>query len=110
MHSAICCECIGAALLRKYYDDFWMSLPKNYMDTLEKFYKPGGAIDTSKIIGLSDLITACPNSTVSNQMLIDIFIFTAKNDTQLLGFSYLLEKLVKDSKISVIKSFRNGLL
>ena len=98
-------------MLRKYYDDLWMSLPKNCMDTLEKFYKPGGIIDTNKIIGLFDLVTACPNSTVSNQMLIDVLIFcTAKNDTQLLGFSYLLERLVQDSKISVIKSFRNGWL
>ena len=87
-----------------------MSLPKNYMDTLEKFYKPGGVINTHKITGLSDLITACPNSTMSNQMLIDVLIFTTKNDTQLLGFSYLLEKLVKHSKVSVMKSFRNGLL
>ena len=80
------------------------------MDTLEKFYKPGGIIDTNKITGLFDLVTACPNSTVSNQTLIDILIFTAKNDTQLLGFSYLLGRLVQDSKISVIKSFRNGWL
>ena len=97
---------VGAALLRKYYNDLWMSLPEDYMNTLHTFNtnKPGGSI-----VGIANLVSSCQNP---NKMMLDLLISTVNNDTQLLGFSYMLEKLVKleDSKLAVIKSFRKGCL
>ena len=104
------CMHVGAVLLRKHYNELWMSLPEDYIITLQKLYKPGKIIDVNKITGFIDLVISCPNAPLSNKMILDILIFTAKSDTQLLGFSYLLEKLVQDSKVAVVKLFRNGWL
>ena len=102
---------VGAALLRKYYNDLWMSLPEDYMNTLHTFNtnKPGDIAGGGSIVGIANLVSSCQNP---NKIMLDLLISTVNNDTQLLGFSYMLEKLVKleGSKLAVIKSFRKGCL
>ena len=102
---------VGAAVIRKHYNDLWMSLPEDYMDTLHQFNssKPGDITDASSIIGIADLVSSCKNP---NKMMLDLLISTVNNDIQLLGFSYMLGKIVKaeHSKVAVIKSFRKGWL
>jgi len=95
-------------LLRKYYNELWISLPENYLVTLQWLSKSEDIIDASNMTHLVDLAISCPNATMSNKIILDLLIFTAKNDFQLLGFSYLLEKIMQDSKLVVIQSFRNG--
>ena len=96
-------------MLRKYYNDLWMSLPEDYMNTLHTFNtnKPGDIAGGGSIVGIANLVSSCQNP---NKIMLDLLISTVNNDTQLLGFSYMLEKLVKleDSKLAVIKSFRKG--
>ena len=98
-------------MLKKHYNDLWMSLPEDYIDTLHQFNsdKPGDITDASSITGIADLVSSCQNP---NKMMLDLLISTVNNDIQLLGFSYMLEKLVKfeNSKVAVIKSFRKGWL
>ena len=57
---------------------------------------------------LANLITTCSKESLSKKMMLHLLIIDVNNDYRLLGFSYLLEKFVQDTKSSVIESFRNG--
>ena len=65
-----------------------------------------------RIAPMADLIITCSNlqESMLSKMILDLLIIYAKNDYRLLGFSYLLENFIQDSKSSVIESFRDGRL
>ena len=68
--------------------------------------------DDDRIAPMADLIVTYSKSqeSLSSKMILDLLIIYVKNDYRLLGFSYLLENFIQDSKCSVIESFRQGWL
>ena len=99
----------GIATLKKHYNNLWISLPENHMITLERF-------NNIYINALRDevvnQIVSCTNSQWSNKIMFNSLIFLTKNDNQLLGLSFLIERLttgdVLISDCPNIESFRNG--
>ena len=86
-----------------------MCLPEDHMITLQRFYE----IDMYKVPDeVVDEIVLSTNSQWSNKKIFDGLISVTKNDYQLLGFSFLIERLatrnVLISDCPVIESFRNG--
>ena len=90
-------------LLRKYCDEFLENLPANCLITLEKFFK----ID---IIALPNEIfnkfMSCSSPQECNKEILYFLIESTKNDNQLLGFSYIMQFLTKESHPTVL--FRDG--
>ena len=99
---------IGIATLKKHYNKLWMSLPENHMITLERFY--------DIFINLRDevvnQIVSSTDSQWSNKIMFNSLISLTKNDNQLLGLSFLIERIttgdVLISDCPNIESFRNG--
>ena len=103
------CITTGIATLKKHYKNLWMSLPKDHMTTLGRFYE-------INMFNLSDEATAqilsSTNSKWANKMIFDLMIVITKNDSQLLGLSFLMERLatggVLISDCPNVESFRYG--
>ena len=99
----------GTEILKKHYNNLWVSLPEDHMITLGRFYE-------INICKLSDeavnQIVSSTNSQWSNCIILNGLILVTKNDNQLLGLSYLIERLatggVLVSDCPNIESFRNG--
>ena len=66
--------------------------------------------DDDRIAPMANLIITRSNSleSLSSKTILDLLIINVNNDYRLLGFSYLLENFIHDSKSSVIELFRNG--
>ena len=92
-----------------HYNDLLTSLPHDYMIMMQQLFKLSNS-DDDRIAPMANLIIICSNSqeSLSSKTILDLLIIYAKNDYRLLGFSYLLENFIQDSKSSVIESFRNG--
>ena len=95
----------GITTLKKHYNNLWMSLPEDHMITLRRLS------DIYKMHNVkSDNIFA--NCDLSNQEILNKLISDTKNDIQLLGLSFLIERLafgdVLISDCPHIESFRNG--
>ena len=86
-----------------------MSLPEDHMITLQRFYD-------IEIFGISDEIVdhivSSTNSRWSNKLIFGTLICLTENDNQLLGLSFVIERLVTGglsiSDCPNIESFRNG--
>ena len=94
----------GVATLKKHYNHLWMTLPEDHMITLERLRK---IYDK-----LADDIVSYTNSQWSNNLIFDVLISLTKNDNQLLGLSFLIERVatggVLVSDCPNIESFRKG--
>ena len=99
----------GVATLRKHYDNLWMSLPENHMITLQQFCDIGIYTVPDNFV---DLIVSSTNSQWSNKKMLNELISVTKNDYQLLGLGFLIERLATGdlliSDCPKIESFRNG--
>ena len=86
-----------------------MSLPENHLITLERFCDINlyGMYDE-----VVDQIVSSTNSQWSNKKILDILISLIENDNQLLGLSFLIERLTNSdvliSSCPNIELFRNG--
>ena len=86
-----------------------MSLPENHLITLERFCDINlyGMYDE-----VVDQIVSSTNSQWSNKKILDILISLIDNDNQLLGLSFLIERLANGdvliSSCPNIELFRNG--
>ena len=94
--------------IKKHYNNLWKSLPEDHMITLERFYD-------IKIIEFTDQavaqIVSSTNSQLANKKIFDLIISVITNDYQLLGLSFLMERLANGVVMSdspYIESFRNG--
>ena len=86
-----------------------MSLPEDHMIILQRFYD----IKMFKIRDeVVDQIVSSTDSQWSNKKILNLLISITKNDNQLLGLSFLIERLatggVLISDCPNIESFRNG--
>ena len=82
-----------------------MSLSEDYMVTFQRFC----TVMNDKVV---DQIVSM-KLQLSNQTMLDFLITTARNDYQLLGLSFLIERLATGDQALVndcpnIESFRNG--
>ena len=87
-----------------------MSLPEDHMITLGWLYD---IIDVDKICSeFVESIISSTNSYRANKNILNLLIPTTENDYQLLGLSFLIERLatgdVLMSDCPNIESFRNG--
>ena len=87
-----------------------MSLPEDHMITLGWLYD---IIDVDKICNeFVESIISSTNSYRANKNILNLLISTTENDYQLLGLSFLIERLatgdVLMSDCPNIESFRNG--
>ena len=84
-----------------------MSLPEDHMITLQRFYEMFKIRDE-----VVDQIVSSINSQWSNKKIFNLLISFTKNDNQLLGLSFLIERLTTGdlliSDCPNIESFRNG--
>ena len=97
---------VGFTLLKKHYDNLWMSLPEDIMITLGQLCKFENFKTNDRFL---NLITSCPDYKQSNKMILYGLMYNARNVFRLLGLSYLMEKLVASpTNATVIESFRNG--
>ena len=100
---------IGVAALKMHYNNLLMSLPEDHLITLQRFCDIG-------IYELRDeavnLIVSSTDSQWSNNIMFNSLISITKNDNQLLGLSFLIERLVTGEALisdsPKIESFRNG--
>ena len=99
----------GVATLKKHYNNLWMSLPEDHMITLERLHKMEMYTISDNVI---DQIMSSTNSQWSNKKLLNLIISITKNDYQLLGLSFILERLEAGDVLMTdcphIESFRNG--
>ena len=101
----------GVATLKKHYNNLWKGLPEDHMITLGRFcdIKMYGIYDD-----VVDQIISSANSQWANMQIFNILISLIKNDFQLLGLSFLIERLTTGglliSECPNIESFRNGQL
>ena len=83
-----------------------MSLSEDRTVTLKRFYSILNDEIVNQIVSSS--------SQLSNQIILDLLITGTKNDYQLLGLSFLIERLATDDVLMFdcpnIHSFRNGWL
>ena len=102
----------GIVIIKKYYNELLTSLPHDYMIMMQQLFKLSTSDRDDRIVPMADLIITCSNlqESMLSKTILDLLIIYAKNDYRLLGFSYLLENFIQDSKSSVIESFRNGRL
>lgn len=88
-------------LLRKYCDEFLENLPEDCLITLEKIFK---------VIALPNEIfnkfMSCSSPQECNKQILYFLIESTENDNQLLGFSYIIQHLTKESYAAVL--FRDG--
>ena len=89
-------------LLRKYHDEFLENLPADCLVTLEKLIKFDNAL-TNEIFNSFML---CSSSQECNKEILYFLIKSTKNDNQLLGFSYIMQPLTKESNVAAL--FRDG--
>ena len=88
-----------------------MSLPENHLITLKRFCDINlyGMYDE-----VVDQIVSSTNPQWSNKKILDILISLIENDNQLLGLSFLIERLAYSdvllSSCPNIELFRNGWL
>ena len=87
-----------------------MSLPEDHMITLGRLYD---IIDMHKICSeFVESIVLSTNSYQANKSILNLLISATENDNQLLGLSFLAERLatgdVLISDCPNIESFRNG--
>ena len=86
-----------------------MSLPEDLMITLGRFYDTGIYKLSDEVI---DQIMSSTNSQWSNKQILNSVISLAKNDYQLLGLSFLIERFATGGRLRTdcpnIESFRNG--
>ena len=84
-----------------------MSLPEDHMITLERWVNMYEICDDEAIN-----IASSKNSQLSNKTIVNRLIIETKNDYQLLGLSFLIERLATGRLLifndSNIESFRNG--
>ena len=99
----------GVATLKKHYNNLWISLPEDHMITLQRFYEINIYEIPDEVV---DQIISSTNSQWSNRKILDGLISATKNDNQLLGLSFLIERLVTGgvliSDCPSLESFRNG--
>ena len=80
----------GVATLRKHYDNLWVTLPENHLITLERLLDIGKyKIPDEFVIQMK----SSTNSWTSNKEILDRLIFNTANDYQLLGLSFVIERL-----------------
>ena len=98
----------GVAILTKHYNNLWMGLPEDHMITVERFFDMYEICDD----GVVDKLVSSTNSEWSNRMILNKLISQVQNDYQLLGFSFLIERLATGailvSDCPNIASFRIG--
>ena len=94
---------VGIALLRKYYSAFLINLQPDCLFTLYV------CLDMKIVISNETLncVMSCSSSLESNREILHFLIQSnVNNDNQLLGFSFLIQALTKESDVAV--SFRDG--
>ena len=89
-------------LLRKYYDEFLENLPADCLVTLESFFEVNIVIKNETF----SYFISCSSSQECNKEILHFLIESTKNDNQLLGFSYIIQWLTKESNVAVL--FRDG--
>ena len=98
----------GVVTLKKHYNNLWINLPEDHMITLQRFYDIG--IYELRDEAITQIISST-DSQWSNRKIFNILISATENDNQLLGLSFLIERLVTGGVISDcpnIESFKNG--
>ena len=99
----------GVTTLKKHYNNLLMSLPEDHMTTLGRFYD----ICIYKLHdGVVNQLVSSTDSQWPNKMMLNLLISVTKSDNQLLGLSFLIERLATGgiliSDCLNIESFRNG--
>ena len=100
---------LGMEMVKKHYNNLWMSLPANHTTTLERLL-------SILVCPLSDealtQIVSSTNSEWANMMILNYLISLTANDNQLLGLSFLIERFATGDVFLLncpdIESFRNG--
>ena len=102
MYIATCIN-TGVALLRKHYNAFLMNLQPDCVITLMKCCDINICINNETL----NRVMSCSSSLESNREILHFLIQShVDNDYQLLGFSYLMQKLTEKSNVAVL--FRDG--
>ena len=101
----------GVTILKKHYYKLWMSLPEDYEITLKRFI----AFDVCTVDDeiLIQIIESSANFQLFNMNIVNILISFTENDKQLLGLSFLIERLATGGVLTSdcppeIESFRSG--
>ena len=98
----------GIATLKMHYNNLLMSLPEDHMITLQRFYNIGIYKLHDEVV---NEIVSSTDSQQSNKKMFNLLISIIQNDNQLLGLSFLIERLATAEVLSEcpnIESFRNG--
>ena len=90
------------ALLRKYYDKFLENLPADCLVTLEELAKADNALTNETF----NYCVSCSSSQKCNKEILCFIIESTGNDNQLLGFSFIIQCLTKESDVAAL--FRDG--
>ena len=93
-------------MLHKYYDMLWQSFPQDHLITLSRL------CDLLPVDeGLVETIVSYSSSDMANKRILNAALSNLKNDSELLGFSVLVEKLINNpEKTKMIESLRHGKL
>ena len=89
-------------LLRKYCDEFLENLPADCLITLEIFLKTEITLPNK----IFNKFMSCSSAQECNKEILYFLIESTKNDNQLLGFSYFMQYVTKESHAAVL--FRDG--
>jgi len=100
---------IGVTALKKHYHNLLMTLPEDHMITVGRFCDFNMYKIPDEVL---DQIVSSTNSQWSNELILNVIISATNNDYQLLGLSFLIERLATGAVLSCdchnIEAFRNG--
>jgi len=91
-------------MLHKYYEMLWQSFPQDHLITLSRL------CDLLPVDeGLVKTIVSYYSSDMANKRILNAALSNLKDDSELLGFSMLIEQLVECSANSkMIENFKSG--
>ena len=91
-------------MLHKYYDMLWQSFPQDHLITLSRL------CDLLPVDeGLVETIVSYSSSDMANKRILNAALSNLKSDTELLGFSALVQKLIENpEKAKMIENLRSG--
>jgi len=99
---------VGVTALKKHYHNLLMTLPVDHTITVGRFCD----FNMYKIRDeVFDQIVSSTNSQWSNKKILNLIISVTNNDYQLLGLSFLIERLATGDVLSDchnMEEFRNG--
>ena len=91
-------------MLHKYYDMLWQNFPRDHLITLSRL------CDLLPVDeGLVETIVSYSSADMANKRILNAALSNLKEDSEILGFSVLVEQLMETSgRSKIMEKFKSG--